>query len=52
LNSERVLRDRPGGRRWWAHFDFTRLNIGPIIVGNQIEDQLEILESAPLSGAN
>jgi hypothetical protein len=27
-----------GGRSWWAHFDFTRINIDePIILGKKIE---------------
>jgi hypothetical protein len=39
-----------GGRAWWAHLDFTRVNIHPIIVRNQIEDRMEIMESAPFSG--
>jgi hypothetical protein len=31
-----------GGRSWWAHHTFTRMNIGPTILGNQIEDRLEV----------
>ena len=27
-----------GGRTWWAHFEFTRINIEPIILQNKIED--------------
>jgi hypothetical protein len=27
-----------GGRAWWAHFEFTRINIEPIILKNKIED--------------
>ena len=27
-----------GGRRWWAHFEFTRINIGPTILRKKIED--------------
>jgi hypothetical protein len=30
-----------GGRTWWAHFDFTRINIEPIILKNKIEDLRE-----------
>ena len=37
-----------GGRTWWAHRSFTRTNVGPIILRNQIEDRLEIPESAVL----
>ena len=29
-----------GGRSWWAHFEFTRINIEPIILKNKIEEQL------------
>jgi hypothetical protein len=31
-----------GGRTWWAHFDFTRINIEPIILKNKIEDAREV----------
>ena len=27
-----------GGRTWWAHFEFTRINIEPIILRKKIED--------------
>ena len=27
-----------GGRSWWAHFEFTRINIEPIILHKKIED--------------
>jgi len=27
-----------GGRTWWAHFEFTRMNIAPIILHKKIED--------------
>jgi hypothetical protein len=27
-----------GGRTWWAHFEFTRINTEPIILKNKIED--------------
>ena len=27
-----------GGRTWWAHFEFTRINITPIILPKKIED--------------
>jgi hypothetical protein len=26
-----------GGRTWWAHFEFTRINIGPTILRKKIE---------------
>ena len=29
-----------GGRTWWAHFEFTRINIEPIILRKKIEEQL------------
>jgi hypothetical protein len=28
-----------GGRTWWAHFEFTRINIEPIILKNKIEER-------------
>ena len=31
-----------GGRRWWAHLEFTRMNIGPTIVRNQIEELMNV----------
>jgi hypothetical protein len=35
---------RPGGgRTWWAHFEFTRMNITPTILCEKIEEMLEIL---------
>ena len=27
-----------GGRTWWAHFEFTRINIEPIILRKKIEE--------------
>jgi hypothetical protein len=35
-----------GGRSWWAHLEFTRINVAPTILKNQIE---EILKSAVIS---
>jgi hypothetical protein len=32
---------RNGGRTWWAHFEFTRINIEPIILRKKIEEQLD-----------
>jgi hypothetical protein len=29
-----------GGRTWWAHFEFTRINIALTILENQIEEIL------------
>jgi hypothetical protein len=31
-------RGRGGGRTWWAHFEFTRINITPTILRKKIED--------------
>ena len=30
-----------GGRSWWAHFEFTRINIAPTILYKKIEDFAE-----------
>jgi Polyketide cyclase / dehydrase and lipid transport len=30
-----------GGRSWWAHFEFTRINITPTILRKKFEDQHE-----------
>ena len=30
-----------GGRTWWAHFEFTRINIEPIILRKEIEEALQ-----------
>jgi hypothetical protein len=27
-----------GGRTWWAHFEFTRITIEPIILKNKTEE--------------
>ena len=31
-----------GGRTWWAHFEFTRINIEPIILKNKIEELMNV----------
>jgi len=31
-----------GGRTWWAHFEFTRINIAPTILRKKIEDVREL----------
>jgi hypothetical protein len=31
-----------GGRSWWAHCDFTRINIRPTILRKKIEDAREV----------
>ena len=33
---------------WWAYLAFTRMNIAPTILGNQIEDHLEFWKSSVL----
>jgi hypothetical protein len=36
-----------GGRTWWAHFEFTRINIEPTILQKKIEEQLMLGPSFP-----
>jgi hypothetical protein len=36
-----------GGRTWWAHFEFTRINIGPTILRKKIEDLREARATLP-----
>jgi hypothetical protein len=36
-----------GGRTWWAHFEFTRINIAPIILRKKIEDVREVRARRP-----
>ena len=31
-----------GGRTWWAHFEFTRINIEPIILRKKIEELMNV----------
>jgi len=31
-----------GGRTWWAHFEFTRINIEPIIIRKKIEELMNV----------
>jgi hypothetical protein len=35
---ERLADARRGGRSWWAHHEFTRINIKPTILKKKIED--------------
>jgi hypothetical protein len=43
-------RERPdGGRTWWAHFEFTRINITPTILHKKIEDLREVPASVSIS---
>ena len=41
-----------GGRAWWAHFEFTRINIEPIILRKKIEDVREARASSPFRDQN
>jgi hypothetical protein len=40
----------PGGRTWWAHFEFTRINIAPTILRKKIEENLDVLYVESFSG--
>jgi hypothetical protein len=31
-----------GGRSWWAHFEFTRINIEPTILRKKIEELMNV----------
>jgi hypothetical protein len=31
-----------GGRIWWAHLEFTRINIAPTILRKKIEDLMNV----------
>jgi hypothetical protein len=42
-----MLQGVSDGRTWWAHFEFTRIDIEPIILKNKIEDVREA-GAAPL----
>ena len=39
--AKRLSMPLSGGRTWWAHFEFTRINITPTILRKKIEDQSE-----------
>jgi hypothetical protein len=39
-----------GGRRWWAHFEFTRINIEPIVLKNKVEERREARASRSIAG--
>jgi hypothetical protein len=41
--SRGVLDQSHGGRGWWAHLTFTRMNTTPIVLEKKIEDLIEIL---------
>ena len=38
-----------GGRTWWVHFEFTRINIEPIILRKKIEDLREARASMSIA---
>jgi hypothetical protein len=40
--AERRTVQLSGGRTWWAHFEFTRINITPTILPKKIEDAREV----------
>jgi len=37
------------GRAWWAHFEFTRINIEPTILRKKIEDLREARASMSIA---
>jgi hypothetical protein len=37
--------DASGGRTWWAHLQFTRINIEPTFLEKEIEEDLNILDA-------
>jgi hypothetical protein len=37
------------GAPWWAHFEFTRINIEPIILRTKIEDLREVRASMSIA---
>jgi hypothetical protein len=41
LPPARTPQGSSGGRAWWAHFEFTRINIEPIILPKKVEDVRE-----------
>jgi hypothetical protein len=43
---ERGRNGPSGGRGWWAHCDFTRINIAPTILHKKFED-LRVLGALP-----
>jgi hypothetical protein len=44
LTRQPFLATPPGGRTWWAHHEFTRINIDRIILSNQIEEFLNVAD--------
>jgi hypothetical protein len=43
---EQPRRRFDGGRTWWAHFEFTRINITPTVQKKKIEETPQILDTA------
>jgi hypothetical protein len=41
-STERLHPTLSGGRTWWAHFEFTRINIEPTILRKKIEELMNI----------
>jgi hypothetical protein len=41
-----------GGRTWWAHFEFTRTNIEPIILRKKIEELCILCAFSAINGLN
>jgi len=39
-----------GGRTWWAHVEFTRINIEPPIIRKRMEDDLACERSGVVPG--
>jgi hypothetical protein len=50
LTDKRNYNPPDGGRTWWAHFEFTRINIAPTILRKKIEE-LRMLSSFLFSPA-
>jgi len=41
-----------GGRTWWAHFEFTRINIEPTILRKKIEERRVVGAYSAINGPN
>ena len=39
---EQLSTRHSGGRTWWAHFEFTRINIEPTILRKKIEELMNV----------
>jgi len=51
INTSTVIAWPSGGRTWWAHFAFTRINIELTILRKKIEDVREVGGRAELDDA-